>query len=252
MLYAIGLSMLGGMHWVFGTVAALLSTIGGLLPDLDHPIGVQLKGFTGVLGVLSALAIWHRVSRGVPDLPFELHLWLVVLAYLFVRYGLRRTLAKMMVHRGISHSFPTCAVWAAVVFLYYPSESTLIRSLMASSVSLGFISHLLLDEICSVDLTGARIKRSFGTAMKFWAPSFGATLGIYALLSFLAFKVVQEWPDETIRQVLAETPPTIKIPWEEVKKFRLPIHEKIGEKRPLWNESKEPSRENLKPFKSKT
>ena len=226
-LYAIGASMLAGMHWVYGTVAALLTTLGGLLPDLDHPIGVELKGFTGVLGLLTAVAVWHRVGRGVPDLPFELHLWLVVFAYVFVRYGLRRTLAKMMVHRGISHSFPTCAVWGALAYLYYPSQSTLVRVLMASAVVVGFLSHLLLDEMFSVDLNNARIKRSFGTALKFWAPSLPATLGMYALLSFLTYKVVQDWPDESIREVLAETPPAMKIPWEEVRDLRLKIHEKI-------------------------
>ena len=41
---------------------------------------------------------------------------------------------------------------------------------MATAVILGFLSHLLLDEMFSVDLRGTRIKRSFGTAMKFWAP----------------------------------------------------------------------------------
>ena len=239
-LYAFAASMLAGVHWVYGTVAALLTTLGGLLPDLDHPIGVELKGFTGILGVLTAVAVWHRVGRGVPDLPFEMHLWIVVFAYVFVRYGMRRTLAKMMVHRGISHSFPTCAVWGAVVYLYYPSQSTLVRVLMASAVIIGFLSHLLLDEMFSVDLNNARIKRSFGTAMKFWAPSLPATLAMYGLLSFLTFKVVQDWPDESIRQVLAEKPPAMKVPWEEVKELRLQIHEKTEEKRPITVESQLP------------
>ena len=33
-------------------------------------------------------------------------------------------------------------------------------------VSVGYVIHLVLDEIYSVDLTGARVKRSFGTALK--------------------------------------------------------------------------------------
>src|SRR4051812_378542 len=132
--YALGTAALGGLHWVYGTVAALLTTLGGLLPDLDHPIGVELKGFTGILGVLTAVAVWHRLARGVPDLPFEMHLWAAVIAYVFVRHGMRRTMAKMMVHRGIMHSFPTCAVWGALAYLYYPVDSHVVRILMASAV----------------------------------------------------------------------------------------------------------------------
>ena len=31
------------------------------------------------------------------------------------------------VHRGISHSLPTCAVWGALAYLYYPSDQHLVR-----------------------------------------------------------------------------------------------------------------------------
>ena len=46
--YAWAAYLLGGVHWLYGTVAALLATLGGLLPDLDSPSGVELKGFTGI------------------------------------------------------------------------------------------------------------------------------------------------------------------------------------------------------------
>src|SRR5262249_23974621 len=55
-------------------------------------------------------------------------------------------------------------------------------------------SHLLLDEICSVDLKGARVNNAFGTAIKFWAPSPWTTLGMYALLSYLSWRVIEQWP----------------------------------------------------------
>ena len=51
--------MLAGIHWLYGSVAALLTTLSGLLPDLDSDSGVELKGFTGILGVLAAVAVWE-------------------------------------------------------------------------------------------------------------------------------------------------------------------------------------------------
>ncbi|MBV8554085.1 MAG: metal-dependent hydrolase, partial [Planctomycetaceae bacterium] len=168
--YAWAAYVLAGFHWLYGSVAALLATLSGLLPDLDSPSGVELKGFTGILGVLVALGVWQELKRVRPEPVFELHLWAVVLAYIAVRHGLRRILSRLAVHRGISHSLPTCAVWGALTYLYYPTDQHILRMLMAVAVMLGFLSHLLLDEICSVDLRGARVNKAFGTALKFWAP----------------------------------------------------------------------------------
>ena len=54
---------------------------------------------------------------------------------------------------------------------------------------LGFLSHLLLDEIYSVDFNGIRIKlkASAGSAFKFFSPSVWGTAACYALLGALGF-----------------------------------------------------------------
>ncbi len=215
-VYAWGAYVAGGVHWLYGSVAAMLTTLSGLLPDLDHPIGVELKGFTGILGVLAALLAWLHVA---PDEPFEVRLWAVVLAYIAIRHGLRRALARLMVHRGISHSLPCCAVWGALTYLYYPTANQTLRLVMAAAVLLGFLSHLILDEMFSVNLRGAKIKRSFGTALKFWAPSPWATLGMYALLAFLSYRVLQHWPDGPFR---LDPPPSPNIRWPDLPRPDLP------------------------------
>src|SRR5947199_1343 len=80
---------------------------------------------------------------------------------------------------------------ATVAYLYSPSDHPGIRLGMAFAVLIGFFSHLLLDEICSVDLRGARLNKAFGTALKFWSPSPWATLGVYSLLAYLTWRVIQ-------------------------------------------------------------
>src|SRR3954447_2264401 len=97
-VYAWAGFFLAGIHWLYGSVAALLATLSGLLPDLDSDSGVELKGFTGVLGVLAAVAVWDRLGQTDPPPAFELHLWAVVVAYILVRHGLRRILKHLTVH----------------------------------------------------------------------------------------------------------------------------------------------------------
>ena len=80
---------------------------------------------------------------------------------------------RLTVHRGIFHSIPTTVIYASLVYLifyqdqHFPLRARLLISLSAFA---GILSHLILDEIYSIDLTGKkpRIKRSFGTAFSFW------------------------------------------------------------------------------------
>lgn len=211
--YGAGAYVFLGVHWVYGSVAALLTSLGGLLPDLDSASGTEIKGFTGILGVLAALAAWQKFGQYNPPPAFEFHLWSVVLAFILVRHGLRRLMVRIAVHRGISHSLPTCAVWGALTYLHYPSENHALRVTMCAAVILGFLSHLLLDEICSVDLKGARVNKAFGTALKFWAPSPWSTIATYAVLSYLTYQIVQTWP-ENLYSFLPPAPPSMpfKIP----------------------------------------
>lgn len=194
--YAWSLYALAGLHWVFGTVAALLATVGGLLPDLDSKSGVGTRGLNRLFGVLTAFAVWREAMLLDPPLSFELHVWAIILAYALIRHSLCEVMSRVMVHRGMSHSVPTCLVWGCSTYLLYPSPYHVVRTTMAVAVMLGFLSHLVLDEVCSVDLAGARVNKAFGSALKFWARSIWATLGVYALLAFLAWRVIEVWPTE--------------------------------------------------------
>jgi hypothetical protein len=210
--YAWAAHALAGLHWLYGSMAALLTTAGGLLPDIDHPLGVEVRGLTTLIGTATALVVWRRIRFGGAELAIEAQLWVVILTYTFFRYASRRTLARLTVHRGMNHSLPTCAVWGAATYLAYPSPHHPVRVAMASAVMLGFLSHLVLDEVCSVDLRGRRIKRSFGTALKLWAPSLLATVLVYALLFQLVRSVLTVWPDGPFLATLAEPVPDPKLP----------------------------------------
>jgi len=215
--YGVAAYALAGLHWLYGSVAILLASLGGLLPDLDSASGIELRGFTGILGVLGALVVWQEVGQIQPPPVFEIHLWAMVGTFLAIRHGLKRIMLHITMHRGISHSLPTCAVWAELVYLHYPSESHPVRLMMGAGVAIGFFSHLLLDEICSVDLRGARLNKAFGTAIKFWAPSIWSTLAMYGLLSYLTWLTIRQWPDDPMRHDASIAAPEWPANWPRPK-----------------------------------
>src|SRR5215510_7109153 len=142
-------------------------TMGGVLPDIDsdHTIPVQILFSVLAVG-LAFMSVFSRADTySVVELSI---LWLAV--YLFVRHGLYKIFAKFTVHRGIFHS-----QLAALFFLLFNAAvayhvfglSAVTSWLVGCFVALGYMIHLTLDEIYSVDITGARVKKSFGTALKF-------------------------------------------------------------------------------------
>jgi membrane-bound metal-dependent hydrolase YbcI (DUF457 family) len=81
------------------------------------------------------------------------------------------------------HSLPAAAIAGQVTFLAFVSEEPLRRYFVSSAVVLGFLTHLVLDEIWSVKLGmfGPKFKKSFGTALKFHGPVLWPNLLTYAL-----------------------------------------------------------------------
>jgi hypothetical protein len=95
-----------------------------------------------------------------------------ILAYAFVKYGGAFLLGKLTVHRGMFHSIPALLIASELTFLGYHSEEMRVRVLMAVGVGIGFLSHLVLDEMYSVQWDGMKVRlaSSAGTAMKFFGP----------------------------------------------------------------------------------
>jgi membrane-bound metal-dependent hydrolase YbcI (DUF457 family) len=112
--------------------------------------------------------------------------------YLLVRFGFARFLKMYTVHRGMFHSIPAAIIFGELAFLL-ASGDLYMRFYKAGAVLIGYLSHLILDEIYSVEWgrRGPRLKRSFGTALKVWGSTWWAnlsTFGKLAILSYVAFK----------------------------------------------------------------
>ncbi|TNE44688.1 MAG: hypothetical protein EP343_28930 [Deltaproteobacteria bacterium] len=113
-----------------------------------------------------------------PRLPFGYQkTWLVMVGIAAAVQIAIPVFKTFTVHRGMLHSVPFAVVFAEVVFLFLQPFSFHERALLALAGLTGALSHLILDEIYSVDFDNrklVRIKRSFGTAFKFWTSRYPA------------------------------------------------------------------------------
>lgn len=146
-----------------------LGTIGGLLPDLDSDNSTPIKlGFN----LASFMFAFGLVMHWRDDLSLVALIALWLAGYGFMRYVVFKLFTSMTVHRGVIHSVPYMAILGLglTCFSYYVMENALTASWFFGLFLFGgAMVHLTLDELYSVNLSGMKMKRSSGTAMKFYA-----------------------------------------------------------------------------------
>jgi hypothetical protein len=179
--------------WGAALLAAGLTTLGGLLPDLDSDSGVPVRELFGIAAAVTPFLLYqHLRDRGLSGEQV-----LVALAgvYLFIRYGLSQVFKRWTVHRGMFHSVPALLIAGLAFYLGYHSPSRTLRLFLAGGVMVGFLSHLVLDEIYSVDFMGLRLRlnKYAGSALKLASRSWPATAATYAILTLLAGLAWVDW-----------------------------------------------------------
>jgi membrane-bound metal-dependent hydrolase YbcI (DUF457 family) len=174
-------------------LGAGLCSIAGMLPDLDSDTGVPLRETVAFTAAVVPLLLMDRFSQ----LGFSSEALVVAGAtvYLLIRFGFLKLLKRYTVHRGMFHSIPAALIAAEIGFLLCSGETLSQRYFKGGAVLLGFMSHLILDEIYSIDFRHLRLKSSFGTAIKFWGPSSFANLLTYAFV--LSFALIV-WKDPSL------------------------------------------------------
>ncbi len=180
-----------GVPLTTSAVGAGLCCVGGILPDIDSGPGIPLREITTFLAsVVPTMLITRLLSYKFTQEELILAGGVI---YVAIRFGLSHFLRHYTVHRGMFHSFPSMAIFGELTYLLFYGESMFVRLFMVSAVCLGFFIHLLLDEIYSVEWDGRpRVKKSFGTAMKFVGNGWWPNLTCYTKLALLTFLVLND------------------------------------------------------------
>src|SRR6266545_2688534 len=139
-----------------GILAAGITAVGGMLPDLDSDSGVPVRELFGLAAAVIPLMFVRRMMHS--HMSTEGILASLLFGYVFIRYFAANVFKRFTVHRGMYHSIPAMFIAGLCVYLAYHSPDRNIRFMLACGVMIGFLSHLLLDEIYSVDWRGVKPK----------------------------------------------------------------------------------------------
>jgi membrane-bound metal-dependent hydrolase YbcI (DUF457 family) len=146
----------------------LAGVLGSVLPDIDLEDSRPGRAMFAGLGVFFSFVVLFSLERKY-SIAEMLVLWLGTL--LFVRYVAKEIFFRINYHRGVWHSILAmvfCALLTAWVYSKLLGKDEGVAWLAAGFLAIGFLTHLILDELYSVDVMDTRIKASFGTALKLY------------------------------------------------------------------------------------
>lgn len=175
---------------------AFAGAVGGVLPDIDLGSSRPSQAlFTG-LGIVIAFAVLFNVGYRYSIAE----MWLVWTAtFLAVRFIGHNIFHHLSHHRGIFHSLLAGLMFASLTAIFYVralGHGPGLAWLAGSFVLAGFLTHLVLDEIYSVDFNNERIKASFGTALKladFRHPGATLAMAAAAIVAFVFAPPINEF-----------------------------------------------------------
>jgi hypothetical protein len=212
----------------------MAGVLGSVLPDIDlkdsHPSRALFSALAVFLSFCMLFAVAYQFSIAETWI-----LWLGTFA--LVRYGGEAAFHRFSYHRGIWHS-----ILAGVFFSFLATnifKSVLGRPdgiawLAGGFLFVGYLTHLVLDEIYSVDVLDTRIKSSFGSALKLFD---GKNLGdsaIVALATVVLFTMTPP-PQAFVEGI---TSPQL---WARLQQRLLPQQKWFGLIDPLGHLAAEPT-----------
>lgn len=173
----------------FATIMAVATLIGSALPDLDSDDGLPFRiTFWSTAIVVAGIVFYYFFQNGMKE-PVLL-IGAPIVSFFFVRYIVGGIFQKFSHHRGMFHSLPAATIFALLSYLLADlfSLGQTERQMLAYGVGIGYLGHLVLDEIYAmINFQGLKFKpkKSLGSALKFFSGSTTANVFTYSLLLIL-------------------------------------------------------------------
>jgi membrane-bound metal-dependent hydrolase YbcI (DUF457 family) len=169
-----------------------ITVLASFLPDLDSDGGTPLRILLTTVSIISGVYVGYFSLQNSPDNGMMTALLYGGGYALFVYYIIGGIFKKITVHRGIFHSIPAAVLSSLVTLsiLNIYIDSVDLKLLFSISVGIGYLCHLVLDELNSaVNLGGMPFvpNKSLGTALKFVSKNKVLNIIIYGLILLLIY-----------------------------------------------------------------
>jgi hypothetical protein len=168
-------------------LAGALCGVAGMLPDLDSNSGKPVRELFGITAAVVPLLLFQRL-RDIGFTP-EQTILLAAGVYVAIRFGAAWLFKHLTVHRGMFHSLPAAVIVAEITLLAHDCPREPGRLALAGGTLLGFLSHLVLDDLYGLRhlFAAGTQKRPAERALKLTSRSVPATLATWLLLGVLTY-----------------------------------------------------------------
>jgi len=142
--------------------------IGGILPDIDLENSKPIQITSSILSIFIPLL---AILTLLESLSISKMLFIWFLSAMLLHFLIFKILLHLTIHRGVIHSIPMGLLFAQIInILFYTvlEFEELFSLLCGIFLFLGFVIHLILDEIVSLNAFGMSFKKSLGSALKFY------------------------------------------------------------------------------------
>ncbi len=157
------------MKWTSDFAMAILvffaTVIGSFLPDIDSDSGIPVRMLIGIIAFAAGgFAFYMTYTHNV---HIAIALISPVAAFLLVWYIIQPLFKKYTVHRGIFHSFPAFLItfFGTLLIVDQLRLHVLEKMTYALAFAIGYLTHLILDEMYSTRMISGTRKKSLGTAL---------------------------------------------------------------------------------------
>jgi len=194
-------------------VMFFMGVIASILPDIDLDYSkpsqfLQIFTFFMIFGIINLFFGNYLmdflkqdiISKYINDFSlYFIYFSLIISITKGLNLFLFFILSSNMNHRGVVHSIPFALMVSLIIYqiiiylnvfnVYLENNKIWLNAFLISLLFfIGFVTHLLLDELYSVDFKNKRLKSSWGTAMKFYDKNnITGTIILYLLIIGLYF-----------------------------------------------------------------